>query len=276
MPPPDSGEPGWYPDPLGSSSQRYWDGNRWLTKVQGGGGKSVKDRWQGLSTLGKVGVSVGTVFVLLIIIGAAAGGGDSKTSGTTADTSTAASSEQGESSSADTSTASSEPGDSSSADRGEILGGDPSENATDSNTPSVGPNRSVEVDTLRWRLDGVKTSKTIGEQQYGLGAKANGIYVIVELSVTNNKSESVTLISEIVDLVAGEDTYSSDTEAEVALISSGGETFFLEDVGPGVTAKGSVGFDVAPAVLHEHPQLRFRELGFGSTHGYITLPPLGW
>lgn len=26
--------------------------------------------------------------------------------------------------------------------------------------------------------------------------------------------------------------------------------------------------------LREHPQLRFNELGFGSTHGYITLPPL--
>jgi hypothetical protein len=133
----------------------------------------------------------------------------------------------------------------------------------------------VEVDTLRWRLRNARTAKTIGDQQYGLGSKANGIYVIVDLSVKNNKSESVTLTSESVSLTAGDDTYSTDSNAETALLGSGAKTFFLEDLGPGVTLNGTAAFDVAPSVLAQHPQLRFNELGYGETRGYITLPPLG-
>lgn len=151
---------------------------------------------------------------------------------------------------------------------------EPGKNATEGNTPRVGPHGSVEVDTLRWRLRGARTAKTIGEQQYGLGAKANGIFVIADLSAKNNKSESVTLSSEAVSLVTGGKTYSSDSNAEIALTGSGANTFLLEDLGPGVTLKGSTAFDVAPSVLHQHPQLRFNELGFGETHGYIALPRL--
>jgi len=34
IPPPDAREPGWYPDPLGSTAERYWDGTwRELTRV---------------------------------------------------------------------------------------------------------------------------------------------------------------------------------------------------------------------------------------------------
>ena len=131
------------------------------------------------------------------------------------------------------------------------------------------------MDTLRWRLRNVQAAKTIGDQQYGLGSEANGIYVVAELNVKNNKSESVTLTPEVVSLVAGDKTYSTDSSAETALIGSGAKTFLLEDLGPEVTLTGKTAFDVAPAVLHQHPQLRFNELGFGSTHGYITLPPLG-
>jgi hypothetical protein len=147
-------------------------------------------------------------------------------------------------------------------------------NASGDNTPRVGPKGSVEVDTLRWKLLSAKTTKKIGDQRYGLGAKANGIYVVAKLSAENNKTESVTLTSEAVSLVSGENVYKPDTKAEVALVGSGGNTFLLEDLGPGVTAKGSVAFDVPPKVLKQHPELRFNELGFGETHGYIALPKL--
>lgn len=151
---------------------------------------------------------------------------------------------------------------------------DPGENASSGNTPHVGPKGSVEVDTLRWKLDKAKTAKTIGDQEYGLGAKANGVYVIAKLSVKNNKNESVTLTSETVSLVVGEKVFKPDTKAEVALIGEGGNTFLAEDVGPSVTAKGEVAFDVPPSLLKKHPELRFNELGFGETHGYIALPKL--
>lgn len=66
----------------------------------------------------------------------------------------------------------------------------------------------------------------------------------------------MTLTSEAVSLVSGENVYKPDTKAEVALVGSGGNTFLLEGLGPGVTAKGSVAFDVSPKVLKQHPELR--------------------
>jgi hypothetical protein len=53
-----------------------------------------------------------------------------------------------------------------------------------------------------------------------------------------------------------------------------GSDFLFEDLGPSVTLTGRTAFDVALSVFRQHPQLRFNELGYGSTHGYIALPPL--
>ena len=51
---------------------------------------------------------------------------------------------------------------------------DPGENASSGNTPHVGPTGTVEVDTLRWKLKKAKTSKTIGDQQYGSARRPTG------------------------------------------------------------------------------------------------------
>ena len=98
---------------------------------------------------------------------------------------------------------------------------------------------------------------------------------MVTLHVTNNKNESVTMTDGVVSLVAGKKVYSVDTDAETALVAGSGKTFLIQELGPNVSLTGKAAFDVAPAVLNEHPELRFNELGFGSTHGYIALPPLG-
>lgn len=264
--------PGWYSDPRNSAQERYWDGSDWTNQIRnppktsGGSGSGVIGWYRRLPKWVQIGAPI---IVVLIIIGAVAGGGEKKKSGSSESNNSASETKPVDS------TSSGGGGDSSSSGEGESeLSGDPSENASGDNTPVVGPNGSVEVDTLRWHLKSAETTKTIGDQEYGLGSKANGIYVVAHLSVENNKSESVTLTSEVVNLVAGEATYSSNTQAETALIGEGESTFFLEDLGPEVTAKGTVVFDVAPGVLQRHPKLQFNELGFGDTHGYIILPPL--
>ena len=250
-----SPDPGWYPDPRKPTRYRYWDGSQWTDqtrKKQGGGFRAAYGR---LPRWAQIAIPI---VAILVVVSAVAGGGESDNKDTvgrssattrTAETTAAASSEPDE-------------------------GNDPSENASDSNTPSVGPHGSVEVDTLRWRLRNAQTMKSIGDRQYGLGSKANGVYIVAELSVKNNKSESVTLTPEVVSLVVGDKTYSTDSNAETALIGSGASTFLLEDLGPDVTLTGKTAFDVAPAVLNQHPQLRFNELGYGSTHAYIALPSL--
>jgi hypothetical protein len=153
------------------------------------------------------------------------------------------------------------------------LENDPSKNASDSNTPRVGPIGSVEVDDLRWHLGYTPEIATYSlplEAKILERAVANGIFIVVPLSVTDHKSESVRLTSELVSLVAGGKTYSMNRDAEAHLP---GHMLSGEELGPNVGDVVEAVFDVAPEVLHERPELRFNELGFGTTHAYIELPP---
>lgn len=250
--------PGWYPDPRKPTQDRYWDGEQWTSQTRKAQGSGLTGAIQKLPMWAKIVIPIA---VLLIVVGLIASDEESGDSAGSSSGEEAATSVQQSSSERD-------------SESGSNVEGNPAENASDDNTPSVGPNGSVEVDTLRWHLRGATKTRVIGDQRYGLGEEANGVFVVTELSVTNNKSESVTLTSDTVSLVAGDSTYEADTNAESALIADGEKTFFLEDIGPGITATGSVAFDVPPVILRQGPQLRLNELGFGDTHGYIALPPL--
>jgi hypothetical protein len=145
----------------------------------------------------------------------------------------------------------------------------PSNHATDSYTPHVGPHGSVFVDTQTWRVLGVGTTKRIGGQY--TGSAADGRYLILRLSVENGKSQSVTITDDMVKLEANGDEYSVDNDGTTALELSGGKTFLLKDLGPGVTTTGVVAFDVPSRVLTEPSEACFHELGLGSSKGCIRL-----
>ena len=144
--------------------------------------------------------------------------------------------------------------------------------ATDDCTPSVGPNDKVTVDALTWQVKNVETARSLGDQEIGLGEKADGTFVVVTLSVASSKDESATLTDEVVQLEGKGTSYSVDSEGSVAAIGAGEDPLFLEDLGPDQTTTSKVVFDVPPAVLKQKPKLRFNELGFGETHAFIELP----
>lgn len=145
--------------------------------------------------------------------------------------------------------------------------------ATDDCTPSVGPNESVRVDALRWTIEDVKTAKQLGDQEFGFGAKADDVFVVVTVNVRSLKNESATLTSEAVQLESRDGAkYDADSEGTTAALGEGEDPLFLEDLGPDQTTTSRVVFDVPQRVLDGRPRLRFNELGFGSTHGYIRLP----
>ena len=144
--------------------------------------------------------------------------------------------------------------------------------ATDDCTPSVSSDGKVRVDALTWRVKNVRTAKELGDQEYGLGEKADGTFVIVTLSVHSDKDESATLSSEVVQLEGKGTKYDADSEGTIAAVGAGEDPLFLEDLGPDQTTTSKVVFDVPRKVLGQSPKLRFNELGFGETHAYIDLP----
>jgi len=146
--------------------------------------------------------------------------------------------------------------------------------AADDCTPHVGSNDSTRVDALIWRLSSTRQTATIGEQQYGGGAKANGVFLVLKLRVHSDKNESATLTDNTIKLETNGNTYDADNDGTIAAMGAGEHPFFLDTIGPDSDRRGTVVFDVPRKVLGQKIEVRFNELGFGSTHGYIVLPSL--
>ena len=87
----------------------------------------------------------------------------------------------------------------------------------------------------------VRTTEALGDQEYGLGEKANGTFVVVDLKITNRKNETKTFMDNSAKLVTKDgNAYKSSTEASLSLK----DDLMLEDIQPDLTTKGSIGYDV--------------------------------
>jgi hypothetical protein len=147
--------------------------------------------------------------------------------------------------------------------------------ATDECTPRVSQKSKVRVDALYWQVRSAETATTIGDMTYGLGEKADGVFVVVDLKVRSAKSESVTLTDNVFQLEIGGKTYDTDSDGTIAAVGAGDNPFFLEDIGPDATTRGKVVFDVPKSALKKNVLMRFNELGLGTTHAYVKLASLG-
>ena len=278
--PPLPADAGWHPDPSGRFEVRYFDGTAWTDHVSTAGTQS-RDPFDGRAAAvpPPPGVAsaaplpskprrrgrklIGGAVVIAIIAAAASGSSDSSKDG---------GSGSGDSGGSATTAASTGAADTGVAKSDGGGGSGCGTKATDDCTPHVPSGGSVRVDALIWRVRSVRTAKTLGDQTYGLGAKAQGRFVVVKLRVHSDKNESATLSDDTVKLVIGGNTYDADNDGTVAAMGSGEQPFFLDTVGPDADRDGTVVFDLPTSVLHKKIEVRFNELGFGSTHGYVALP----
>ena len=244
--------PGWYADPHGGPQQRYWVCTQWTDHVQNASPPTgaaapaaaaapPKKRHTVRNILGIVAALV----IVMVVISALSGGG------------------------ADDPAA---PGDAAAAKDTAAKGATKKgcgTTATDDCTPRVAQGQAVTVDALTWRVQGVRTATQLGDPDT-FGEKADGRFVVVKLSVTSNHDEAVTLTDTMVKLEIEGTTYDSDT---TALIGSGETPFFLDDLGPDITKRGTVVFDVPPSKIGRPMALRFGEMGLGTSHAYVTIRP---
>ncbi len=98
-----------------------------------------------------------------------------------------------------------------------------------------------------YRVTKVTTKSTLGDPAIG-GAKADGIFVVVSLELTNNKSETKTFSDGSAKIVSSDGKeYSTSSNAILAL--GAGESLLLKDIQPSLTTRGKLVFDVPPSKL---------------------------
>lgn len=130
--------------------------------------------------------------------------------------------------------------------------------------PNPGIGEEIIVGDVHFTVNETSTAQNVGGE-YGVDAQSQ--FLILNVTIQNEKNEAVTVDSSFFKLLSGERTYDSDGTA--AIYANDDASFFLESVNPGVALTGNVVFDV-PADL-ENMQLQVQTGFFGTETGLIDL-----
>jgi hypothetical protein len=130
-------------------------------------------------------------------------------------------------------------------------------------TAQVGDKLTLKGTT--YQVKKVETAKEVGDKY--TGAKANGEFVIVDVSLTNEKDEPATILGDNLRIIGGNG--SSYSTSDDALLAFSDQTFLLEEIQPGVTETGKLVYDLPPAAV-KGAKLQVEDL-FSSSTGDINL-----
>lgn len=108
----------------------------------------------------------------------------------------------------------------------------------------------VAVGDLEYVINEMETASKVGPSI--APTKASGEFVIIDVTLTNNGNEAVTVDSSFFKLQQGEKTFEADSMASMSANqgNDGGidNSFFLQEVNPDSTITGKVAFDVSKKV----------------------------
>lgn len=114
-----------------------------------------------------------------------------------------------------------------------------SESKAEGKTFNIG--QAVELEGTRYTVTGARTKDTIGGEY---GESADGVFVVVDLSIENTKNETRTFMDTAATFIAKDGTVYEGSDASWVL---GDDSLFLRDMQPDLTTKGKLVFDVPPA-----------------------------
>lgn len=102
-----------------------------------------------------------------------------------------------------------------------------------------------ESSNVKIAVGSVETLESVGTEH--INEKAQGIFKVVELTLTNNQKDAITLSSNSFKLVDNQDReFSPNSAAQIKLnVANGGNSkFLLEKLNPGLSQTGKIVFDV--------------------------------
>jgi len=114
---------------------------------------------------------------------------------------------------------------------------------TESKIPTYKKGMEATVGNFTYVVDSIKFTKRIGNSM--VNATADGVYLLITMTVRNNDSETHSLTSGWFTVKDDSGTeYDYSHNAETTLLMSGGKTFFLKQCKPKIPTKGTLIFEV--------------------------------
>ena len=129
----------------------------------------------------------------------------------------------------------------------------------------------LELDDIEFTVNEITYSDSVGNY---LTSNANDTYLILEVSVTNNQNEAITMNSSYFKIVDGERVFepesTASTYANQARFDNIG--FFLESINPGSSRTALIVFDIAQSIVDSNEkQLQVQSGFWGTKTGIINL-----
>lgn len=132
-------------------------------------------------------------------------------------------------------------GDESATNDSAGTGGESASKSDDGKSGKVGQ-ALVNAGTT-YTVTNVETTDAIGDPDM-LGARADGVFVIVSLELTNTKDETKTFLDSSAKIVTADGK--AYQTSDKALLSFGDESLMLKDIQPDLTTSGKLAFELPP------------------------------
>ena len=132
-------------------------------------------------------------------------------------------------------------------------------------TYSIG--QEVPVGDVVYIVNSKEVNTNVGGE---FGKTANGIFLVLNVTVKNNDKEAITVTDDFFTLLKGDVEYKSDSTA--GIYANQDANFFLTEVNPENSVTGNVVFDITEETANDPSiQLRVQTGYFGTETGVINL-----
>ena len=132
-------------------------------------------------------------------------------------------------------------------------------------TYSIG--QEVPVGDVVYIVNSKEVNTNVGGE---FGKTANGIFLVLNVTVKNNGKEAITVTDDFFTLLKGDVEYKSDSTA--GIYANQDANFFLTELNPENSVTGNVVFDITEETANEPSiQLRVQTGYFGTETGVINL-----
>jgi hypothetical protein len=137
---------------------------------------------------------------------------------------------------------------------------------------AVGLGESLKIGDMEYIIHSKANAQQVGDPSYP--TKANGQYVVIDVTIKNNGTEATDVTSDYFKLVQGEKSYEADSNAtpEANYAEGGNNTFIFDNLNPGSEMSGKMVFDVSPEVAASKDlKVQIQTGAFGTETDVINL-----